>query len=188
MRDQDIAAIHPHRAPGIAQEIFEQRRLKTIARDTQMLELMCLDQPPGTVVLENHPVTTHHITSIAFFRRIELVADQFKNDVVTRQGENEHHHPARALGRDEAIARCLEVPDEIAIKFGLGMSIVTDRVVEIGRPFVWHQLAQPMDQLKGRGRVDPEVGAGVRKENCQIAFSDQNRVEHQSALPRVAET
>ena len=114
---------------GVTGQVVEERGFEAIARNPQMLELVRLDQASGAVVLENHPVTPHHIASVALFRRIKPVADQFENDIVTRQREDEHHHPARAFRRDETVIRLLQMADEVAVEFGLRMPVKTDRVV-----------------------------------------------------------
>ena len=174
--------------PASRCQIRQQGRLEAIARDAQMLKLMRLDQPPGAVMLENHPIATHHIRAIDVLRRIEPVADQFKNDVITRQREDEHDHAARAFRGDETIARIFEMPDEIAVEFGLGVTVETDRVVEIGDPLARHQVPQPLHQFVGRRRVDAEIGAGVGKQNRQIAFADQDGIQHEAGLIRIVQT
>ncbi len=74
-----------------------------------MLKLVRLDQPACAIVLKNHAVTPHHVATIAVFRSIEPVADQFEDDVVARQRENEHHHSARTFRGDETILRLLQM-------------------------------------------------------------------------------
>ncbi len=148
----------------------------------RVLELMRFDEAPGTVMLENHPIATHHIRAIDILRGIEPVADQFKDDVITGQCEDEHNHASRAFRRHEMVARILQMADEIAVEFRLGMTVETDRVVEIGNPFARHQLPQPLHQLVGRRCRHPEIGARVGKQNRQIAFADQDRIQREPGL------
>ncbi len=68
------------------------------------------------------------------------------------------------------------------------MPVITDRVVEISHALARHQLAQPLHERIGRRGIDPEIGAGVGKQDREIAFADQDRIELDPKLIGMAQT
>ena len=96
-----------------------------------MLELMGFDQPPGAIMVKNEAIAPHDVSARALLRIVEVVFDQFENDVVARKRKNEHHHAARPFRSDKSIAGGAQMPDKIAVELGLAVPVVTNCVVEI---------------------------------------------------------
>src|SRR6266851_8183607 len=108
--------------------------MKALTRNAQMFELVRFNQSAGPVMFKDEPVTAHHLASSAVFGKIEAIFDKLKDHIVAGQGEDQHYHPRDALGGCEPIARCLQIPDEIAIELRLCMPIKPNRIVKIGQP------------------------------------------------------
>src|SRR5215468_4078984 len=126
--DDDIITLDSHDTGGIPQQLLQQCRIKSIPRNAQVLEFMRLDQSSGAIVLENKFVAPHDILAIAILGLIEVIANKFKDNIITRQGEDDHDHAAGAFGRNKVVPGTLELPDEIAVEHGLGVAVVTDGV------------------------------------------------------------
>src|SRR5206468_1481197 len=94
-----------------------------------------------------------------------------------RERKNNHDHPARAFGLDKTVTGALQMPEEIAVKFGLGVPVVANRVVKLGQAFSLHDVAQPADESKGTSGVDAEVSARVREEDREISLTEEKRVQ-----------
>src|SRR5436305_11169576 len=136
---------------------------------------MRLDQSAGAIVLEDEFVAPHDIVAIAVLGLVEVVADEFKDNVITRQGEDDHDHAACAFGLNKMIAGILELPDEIAVELGFGVAVVTDGVIQICQPFARHQITQPAHECEWAWRIDANVsesksekkgGFGLHGEHC----------------------
>ena len=132
MTNDDIVAFQSHRLSGRAEQIFQEGRLESVPWDAEVLELVRFHQTSGTIVFEDQLVTAHHLVWSGILGKIESILDHLKNDVVAGQSEDEHDHSRRAFGRFETVGRSVHLRDEIAIKLRFGMSVKTDRVVEIG--------------------------------------------------------
>src|SRR5437762_545975 len=134
---------------------------------------MRLDQSAGAIVLEDEFVAPHDIVAIAVLGLVEVVADEFKDNVITRQGEDDHDHAACAFGLNKMITGILELAKEIAIELGFGVAVVADSVVQIGQPFTRHQIAEPAHECKWTRRIDAKVSAGKREKDGEIGFTNK---------------
>ncbi len=153
-----------------------------------MLEFMRLNESPGTIVFKHDPVTPHHVGPVTVLRQIEVIPDQLKNNIVTRECENEHDHSAHPLGRNETVARLPKMTDEVAIKFGFGVPIIANGVVEIGESLAWHELSQPSHQKEWTRCIDSKIRAGVRKKDREICFANEDSIEGDATLIGMPET
>ena len=147
-----------------------------------MLELMRFHQTSSAIVFEDEPVTPHDLRTRAFLRIIEVVSDEFEDDVIARKRKHKHHHPARAFGRDKPVVRVTQMTDEISVELRLAMPMVADRVIEIDQTFPRHEFAQAAHQFVWTFRVDAEIGAGKREQNRQVSLADKDRVEINSGF------
>src|ERR1700704_6557626 len=128
-----------------------------------MLELVCFHQTTGAVVLEDEAVSSHDIVSVALFREVKAILDQLEHQVVTRQRENQHHHPARSFRGDEPVGRGAKMSDKIPVKLRLAMPVETDCVIKINQSLTRHQLTQIAYELVRAHQLDPEISARVGK-------------------------
>src|SRR5438132_11312458 len=106
-----------------------------------MLELMRFHQTPSAIVFEDEPVTLHDLRTRAFLRIIEVVSNEFEDDVIARKRKHKHHHPAHAFGRDKPVVRGTQMPDEITVELRLAMPKVANRVIEIAQTLPRQELA-----------------------------------------------
>src|SRR5438477_4922975 len=143
---------------------------------------MRLDQSSGAIVLEDEFVAPHDIVAVAILWLVEVIADEFKDNVITRQGEDDHDHAACAFGLNKMIAGILELPDEIAVELGFGVAVVTDGVIQISQPFARHQITQPAHECEWTRRIDAKVSAGKREENGEISLTDEQRIQDNTAF------
>src|SRR5947207_14648723 len=107
-----------------------------------MLELMRFHQTPSAIVFEDEPVTLHDLRTRAFLRIIEVVSNEFEDDVIARKRKHKHHHPAHAFGCDKPVVRGTQMMHEISVEFRLAMTMVGNRVIEIDRTFPRHEFTQ----------------------------------------------
>src|SRR5947207_298084 len=153
-----------------------------------MFEFVRLDQPAGPIMLEDKAVTSPYFAATAVLRKIEPVFDELEDDVVTGQGKDQHYHAAAAFGGSETIARGTQVRDEIAIEFSFAVTMVADRIVKIHQALVRHQFTQVTHHLVGALDVRAEVSAGIREQDGQIDFAEEDGVQHDPGLSRVPQT
>src|SRR4029077_20455440 len=92
MGDYDIIINESNRFGGIPAQIFQERGFKTIAGNAQVFEFMRLNQPSRSVMLEDKPVSRHDFGSSRIFWKVEMVLDDLEDDLVARQGKDEHDH------------------------------------------------------------------------------------------------
>src|SRR5690349_20395794 len=184
---KNIVSIYPHNTRGIAQQFLQQFGVKPIPRNAQVLEFMCLDQSAGAIVLEDEFVAPHHILAITVLRLVEMITDEFKDNVVTRQGEDDHDHAACAFGLNEAVVGILELVHEIAVELGFGVAVVTDGVIQISQPFARHQITQPAHECEWAGRIDAKVSTGKREKNGEVSLTDEERIQNNTAFSRMQE-
>src|SRR5437868_6527527 len=185
MVDENIVGIDPHNTRGIAQQFLQQFRVKSIPRNAQVLEFMRLDQSSGAIVLEDEFVAPHHILAITVLRLVEVIADEFKDNVITRQGEDDHDHAACTFGLNEAVVGILELVHEIAVELGFGVAVVTDGVIQISQSFARHQITQPAHEGEWTRCIDAKVSASKREKNGEIGFTDQQSVKNDATFIRM---
>src|SRR5436309_3284003 len=77
------------------------------------------------------------------------------------------------------------MPDEIAVKLGFGVTIVSDGVVEVGQALAGHQFSKRAHQLKRAGRIHAEVSARVGEKDGQISLAHEQGVEGDAAVVRM---
>src|SRR5438105_14122649 len=128
-----------------------------------MLELMRFHQTPSAIVFEDEPVTLHDLRTRAFLRIIEVVSNEFEDDVIARKRKHKHHHPAHDFGRDKPVVRGTQMTDEISVELRLAMLMVANRVIDIEQTFPLHEFTQAAHQFVWTFRVDAELAAGPRE-------------------------
>src|SRR5262245_14087039 len=98
--DDDLVAVEGHRAVGVSLELQQQLGPEPAPVELQVLELLRLDQPAGSVVVEDQPVVLDHALGRDRLDERELVPDQLEDQVVAGHGEDDHHEtrgPRRQL-------------------------------------------------------------------------------------------
>src|SRR5437762_13683691 len=118
-----------------------------------MLELMRFHQTPSAIVFEDEPVTLHDLRTRAFLRLIEVVSNEFEDDVIARKRKHKHHHPAHAFGGDKPVVRGTQMTDEISVELRLAMPMVANRAIEIAQTFPRHDFAPAAHQSVWTFRV-----------------------------------
>ena len=80
------------------------------------------------------------------------------------------------------------MPDEIAVKLRLAMTVVADGIVKIDQAFARHELMQTAHEFVGTLRVDTEVSASKREQNRQVRLAYKNGVQIDPGLVLVPQT
>ena len=138
MPNDDVVPVQPHRGGGVPLQFLDQTGVEPMTRNAQVLKLVGFNEASGAIVFEHEFVSTHDVGALALFRCVEMVADEFKDDIIAWQSEHDHYHSARAFGIDETVVGVAEVSDKIAVELCLGMPVETDRVAKLGKRFPRH--------------------------------------------------
>src|SRR5436190_24205971 len=112
-----------------------------------MLELMRFHQTPSAIVFEDEPVTLHDLRTRAFLRIIEVVSNEFEDDVIARKRKHKHHNPAHAFGRDTPVDRGTQMTDEISVELRPATPMVANRVIEIDQTLPRHEFTHAAHQF-----------------------------------------
>src|SRR6476619_8011109 len=112
-----------------------------------MFELMGFDQTARAIMLEDESVPPAYFTAAAILWEIEMILDEFEDDIVTRQSKDDHHHPPTAFSCDETISGRTQMPNKIAIELGLAVPVISNRIVKIHQPLMRHQRTQVTHHL-----------------------------------------
>ncbi|MGF6664139.1 hypothetical protein QF000_005807 [Paraburkholderia atlantica] len=98
----------------------------------------------------------------------KVVLDQLEHVGERRQREHQHHQPLDAGRDDEAVARMLEVMQQIAIKEILALFLQTHRRINFRLRLGRHHRAQKLD-IRGRHfHVDQKIRVREAENDQQL--------------------
>ena len=98
--------------------------------ELEMLKVLDVHQPPGSVVLEDQPVLAHHSPSGGPLRRREGVPNHLEDIVVAGHAEHDHHETLGARHQLELLLGRSQMPEQISVQLRLPMLVLTDGDVD----------------------------------------------------------
>src|SRR5271170_4200541 len=116
-----MLALDPAALARLAQELVRQILHEARTRQTQALELLCIDQTPGAVVTEHELVALHDVRTTVGLRRAETVTDDLEHEVVGGEREHDHYQAAIARRVHEAVDRGVEVALQREVALALAL-------------------------------------------------------------------
>src|ERR1700723_2775504 len=105
----------------LAQELVRQLLHEARPRQTQALELLCVDEAPGAIVTEYELIAFHDVRPTVGLRRAETIADHLEHEVVGGEREHDHHQAAIARRMHEAVDRGVEVALQVEVALALAL-------------------------------------------------------------------
>ena len=180
--DDQVVAILVDGGGGLGLEFGEQRLAETRLWQPHAAVFLGVDQPAGTVMLEDEVVLLQDVRARRRLDGREPVADQLEDHVVGGQQENDHDETAFAGGVDELVVAVGKMPDEFPVAFGLALLGPAEHRKNLADRLPRHQVLEEEGRLDHPLQVDVEVGAGKPEQDRHVVLGHEHRVDEDSGL------
>ena len=118
-----------------------------------------------------------HVGGRHLFLRRELVFDDFKYPVESRQREHQHHHPANARRFDKLLVGAGDVVQVLTVAFRFRVLLAANRHIQFSGSFARQDLPQPLDQSSGQRGVNHKVGTREAKDDARLFGGGQAGID-----------